>query len=348
MFEAILSICLLAEPSSCRDILLPGFEATSATQCEAALKASDSRWKEQFSQYNQVAPPSCAQAVGVAKFEKVGDGIFAHRGDISDAAPDNFGDVSNVGFVIGDTSIAVIDTGGSRKIAEQVYRAIREKSDLPISHVILTHMHPDHVLGASVFANIGAIIVGHANLGGALGDREETYLDNFGERIGAAEFIGTQIVPPDVIVDGFLNIELGNRLLEIRSWPQAHTSTDLTVLDNQSGILFTGDLVFGEHAPVLDGLLSGWQLVLEKMENIGATMIIPGHGGPILQWPSASRAMLNYLNVLETDTRAAIKKGIRLGKAVDIIAQSESGNWQLFELFNPRNATVAYTQLEWE
>jgi hypothetical protein len=58
--------------------------------------------------------------------------------------------------------------------------------------------------------------------------------------------------------------------------------------------------------------------------------------------------MLRYLEVLERDTRAAIAAGARLGDAVETIAQSEAGHWSLFEVHNPRNATVAFTALEWE
>ena len=78
------------------------------------------------------------------------------------------------------------------------------------------------------------------------------------------------------------------------------------------------------------------------------TQIVPGHGGPVLAWPDGGADQVRYLSVLERDTRAAIDAGTRMGEAVEQIAQSEAGNWDLFQAYNPRNATVAFTELEWE
>jgi len=348
MFEALVTLCLISATDICRDVLLPGYEAKTEAGCTALLKASGPQRSALFSEYSQGAASTCQPMGPVAAFDEIAPGVFAHRGVISDASADNFGDVANIGFVIGNRSIAVIDTGGSRKIAEMTYRAIRQRSDLPISHAILTHMHPDHVLGATFFADAGASIVGHAGLMRALADRAETYLGNFGNLIGAGQFIGTTIVVPDLVVEDNLQLDLGERVLDLKLWPRSHTGTDITVMDQRSGTLFTGDLVFDVHAPALDGSVAGWQKVLADLTKLKAARIMPGHGGPMMDWPEGLGPTARYLDVLAMDTRAAIKAGQPLSEAVGNIAQSEAGNWQLFDLFNPRNATVAYTELEWE
>lgn len=347
MFEAVIALCLLSEPQSCRDALLPGYEADTQATCQAQLDAAPPDIASLFPGFSAAAP-ICNPAEPGAEFTEAAPGVFVHLGIISDAAAGNFGDVSNSGFIIGDASVAVIDTGGSRKAGEQMYRAIRARTDLPVSHVILTHMHPDHVLGASVFADAGAQVVGHAALSRALADRAETYLTNFGRLIGAVDFAGTRVVVPDVPIESDLQIDLGGRTLVLTAWPKAHTGTDLTVGDPQSGILFTGDLVFDTHAPALDGTALGWQQVLAEIEALEYTQIMPGHGGPILDWPKGSENLNRYLDVLISDTRAAIARGDNLGTAAKTVGQSERGNWELFNLFNPRNATVAFTELEWE
>ncbi len=344
MFEAVVALCLIGTPQTCRDVLLPGFEAETPEACVQALEAAD---RPTFSDLS-VGKTVCRPLGLAAEFTQIAPGAFVHRGNISDAAPGNLGDVANIGFVIGSRSVAVIDTGGSRTVGEQVYRAIRRETDLPISHVILTHMHPDHVLGASIFAEAGAEIVGHARLTGALSDRAESYLDAFRERIGDAAFIGTAVVLPTIEFSESLMIDLGGRELELRSWPTAHSTTDITVHDPGSGVLFTGDLVVAVQTPSLDGSLTGWQAVLAEMAALDLSQIVPGHGGPLLDWPEASGPMLRYLDVLGDDTRAAIAEGISLSEAVETIGESEAANWKLFELFNPRNATVAFTELEWE
>ncbi len=348
MFEILITACLIKDPAVCRDVLLPGHEAESKVECTQNLQSAVENFAKNHPETYHISAKSCSKSGKTLPFEGIAPGVFVHQGMISDAARDNRGDISNIGFVIGDNSIAVIDAAGSRLVAEEVYRAIRKHSALPISHVILTHMHPDHVLGASVFAEAGAKIVGSPNLRQALADRRQSYETAFGRLIGAADFIGSHIVMPDMVVDGEMTLDLGGRQLELRTWPQSHTNTDLTVLDRKADILFTGDLMFHRHAPALDGSLSGWQKVLDTMAGMKVTRIVPGHGGPVLPWPSSVKPMSQYLHVLETDTRSEIKKGTRLAEAVKVIAQSEAPNWQLFDLFNPRNATVAYSELEWE
>ena len=88
--------------------------------------------------------------------------------------------------------------------------------------------------------------------------------------------------------------------------------------------------------------------VLGDMMRMPADKVVPGHGGPILAWPQAAAPQSRYLGVLEEDTRAALQAGLTLGAAIRTIGRSEAGHWQLFDLHNPRNATVAYTELEWE
>ena len=271
-----------------------------------------------------------------------------HRGEIEEPAVENGGDVANIGFVIGETSVAVIDTGSARWIGESVWRAIRARTDLPVSHVILTHVHPDHVLGASVLAGAGAEVVGHAGLERALADRRENYLESFRQLIGPAQFLGTQTVRVDLPVADKTEIDLGGRSIALVAWPRAHTGTDLTVQDTRSGVLFAGDLVFDAHTPALDGSVVGWQDVLAELSEWSASKLVPGHGGPVLDWPDGAEPLQRYLEVLAEDTRAAIAAGVRLADAVTTIARSEAAKWALFEAYNARNATVAYTELEWE
>lgn len=341
MFEAVITICLMQAPDICRDQLVPGYEAADLAACETAVQARP-----------PLVPPSttvtCRPQGDALPVEEVAPGVFVHMGQIAEPDADNLGDVSNLGFIIGATHIAVIDTGSARWIGEALWRAIRQRSELPVSHVILTHLHPDHVLGAAAFAGSGAQIVGHAALPRALADRQANYLESLDRLIGAQAMLGTQVASVDMLVSDSLTIDLGGRILQLDAWPIAHTGTDLTVLDRATQTLFTGDLVFDRHTPALDGSLRGWRDVLAGMEDLQAQRIVPGHGGPLLDWPGGAAQLLRYLEVLENDTRAAVDAGQRLGDAVETIAASEAHAWELFEAYNPRNATVAFTELEWD
>lgn len=349
MFEAVLTLCLATATEVCRPVLLPGYEAATAAGCHEKLAARPAapaaRWREDLVPHGA---PACQPAGAALSFAEQAPGLFVHKGAVAEADRRNGGDISNIAFIIGAQSVAVIDSGSARWIGEAVWRAIRARTDLPVSHIVLTHMHPDHVFGASVFEAAGAQVVGHAALGRALADRQANYLESLATLIGPERLIGTAPVPVDIPVSGQTEIDLGGRVLVLKAWPQAHTGTDLTVLDRATQTLVAGDLVFDGHVPALDGSVTGWRIVLEELGQVPAVQLVPGHGGPLLPWPAGDDNTLRYLDVLARDTRAALDAGIRLGPAVTQIAQQEREHWQLFEAFNARNATVAYTELEWE
>jgi len=168
MFEIIVTICLAGAPDVCRSQLVPDHETHRLDQCESKLAEINSRPLTINEAETTVGKATCREVPDGMSLMEVAPGVFVHLGEIDEPNPSNLGDVSNIGVVVGENQIAVIDTGGSRKVGEDLYRAIRTISDLHISTVILTHMHPDHVYGASVFADVGAKIVGHPDLKRAL------------------------------------------------------------------------------------------------------------------------------------------------------------------------------------
>ncbi|MGB3243449.1 MAG: quinoprotein relay system zinc metallohydrolase 2 [Sulfitobacter sp.] len=339
IFEAVITVCLaLSEPAICRDQLLPGYEAARLHDCTAALAARPP----------SVAGVRCKAAGPTLEVHEVAPGVFVHMGEIAEPDMQNRGDVTNLGFVIGSDAVAVIDSGTARWMGEGLWRAIRARSDKPVRYIVLTHMHPDHVLGAGVFAEAGAQVAGHAHLRRALADRRANYLQSLERLIGPEAFLGTDTPQVDIEVAAVLELDLGDRPLQVQAWPTAHTGNDVTVLDRTTGTLFAGDLVFDRHAPALDGSLVGWRRVLDTLAGMEVSRLIPGHGGPVLGWPEGAAAMQRYLEVLERDTRAAIAAGARLGEAVEVIAASQAHVWELFDAYNPRNATVAFTELEWD
>lgn len=341
MFEAMVMVCVEAAGGPCREQLLPGYDAETLAVCEAALA-------ERPPEMARGSDPFCKETGAQLSVDEIAPGVFVHVGRIEEPEARNAGDVANLGFVIGSMGVAVIDTGSARWIGEGLWRSIRARTEVPVTHVILTHMHPDHVFGTSVFEEAGAEIVAHEALPRALSDRAGNYMRSFQTGIGEEAFLGTTAPEATVTVSDVLTIELGDRALEVTAWPVAHTGGDLSVHDDRTGILFAGDLVFDRHTPSLDGSITGWQAVLRDLAARNFEGVVPGHGAPRLDWPEGAGDTLRYLSVLEADTRAALDAGARLGDAAETIAKGEAGNWELFETYNPRNATVAFTELEWE
>lgn len=289
-----------------------------------------------------------AMAAARISVTEIADGVFAVQGVDALMGAANDGAIANLGFVVGSDAIAVIDSGGSLVEAEAFLSAIAKITDKPVRYLINTHMHPDHIFGNAAFKAMSATIVGHHNLPRALQARGPFYLQSFREQIGDALMKGVEIVPPTLLVEDRLELDLGGRSLELRAWQAAHTDNDLTVLDTASGTLFAGDLVFVNALPTLDGSLLGWLGQMDALAAIEAARVVPGHGPAPSAWPQALAAERRYFEVLAGDVRKAIADGVPLAQAVKTAGQSEKENWALFDAYNERNATAAYAELEWE
>ncbi len=289
--------------------------------------------------------PVAAEPLAV---EAIAPGVYVHHGVHELMSESNAGGIANVGFIVGDRSVAVIDTGGSPAQGARLLAAIRKVTPLPVAYVINTHMHPDHVLGNQMFRDAGTTFIGHHNLPAALAARAGRYVEANGRLLGPEIGKGLEIVPPTMTVDSETVIDLGGRRLVLTAWPTAHTDNDLTVYDEATGTLFAGDLVFVEHLPVVDGKLAGWLAVMDSLAKIPAARAVPGHGPVSVAWPGALDDQRRYLEALAVDLRAIIARGGTLEEAVASAGQSERGRWKLFDDFNPRNATAGFAELEWE
>lgn len=346
MFELLAMICI---ESLCQERLLPAPQPQTEAACLAsAARAED--WaaaRDGASVQSTRCAPLAELIAGASSVAEIAPGAFVHEGLVEDTGPENGGDVSNHGFIIGESSVAVIDAGYSRALGEALYLAVRATTDKPISHVIFTHMHPDHTLGGDVFLEAGAEGLGAPKFQSAYDNRALGYIDAMTRIIGAENGHGTygEIRVRDVANEV---IDLGDRPLRLMSYPTAHTTNDLTILDEKAETIWMGDLTFLSHTPALDGSITGWIALLEALETGAAKQMVPGHGPAKVAYPDGANPTLDYLQGLAASIRQSIARGDSLQTALKDGGEALRGNWKLWEAFHLRNATNAYIELEWE
>ena len=291
-------------------------------------------------------PNDARDAIAPLSVKQAAPGVYVHVGAIALMSAANEGAIANVGFVVGDDGVAVVDSGGSVREGARLLAAVRAVTNKPIRYVINTHEHPDHVFGNAAFAP-PTVFVGHHDLPRELAARGAYYLKSFRPSMGAL-LDDVKIVPPTLTVAHEMTLDLGRRPLLLKAWPPSHSASDLTVVDQTSGTLFAGDLVFLRHIPVLDGSITGWLQTIDKLSHLHAQRVIAGHGPAPAPWPGALVDQRAYLERLRDDCRDLIKRGVPLETAARVAAASEKSHWELFEAYNARNATAAYSELEWE
>jgi quinoprotein relay system zinc metallohydrolase 2 len=274
-------------------------------------------------------------------------GLFVHQGAQAFPDRDNRGEIANIGFVVGDNCVAVVDSGGNPAEGAALKAAVHARTGKPICYVINTHVHPDHILGNRAFKAPGMKFVGHHKLTRALALRGPHYLQTAARDLGL-NLTTDDLVPPDISVIDTHLLDLGGRRLKLTAHRSGHTDNDLSVYDEKTQTLWLSDLLFVEHVPTLDGSLQGWLTTLNELAAWPVKRVIPGHGAAREDWPGALEAEKRYLLMLRDETRALIERGGRLEEALERVGQSAKPQWALFDDYHRRNVSTAFAELEWE
>jgi len=273
----------------------------------------------------------------------LGHGVYAA---IDDAKGDSG---ANAGFVVGDESVAVIDTFENEKAARVLLSEIRKLTQLPIRFVINTHYHLDHVAGNKVFQDVGAIIV--AQTYAAEWVRTEN-LKFFGKNIKPEQRALVETLEvPNVLYQKDLTLSLGTQRILI-GHQLGHTGGDSIVLIPYAHIYFMGDLFWNKTVPnLIDATVADWLGLKPFAQANGRKserdLFVPGHGD--VGTATDLEEFVGYLINLESYVRNAMnggKNGDDLVAAVLPELKDKYGKWDLFDYFVKSNIDDVAAELK--
>ncbi len=284
-----------------------------------------------------------ANALAVPAIEplRVAPDVYYVQGIPALGSRENQNFISNAGFVVTRDSVVMIDALGSPAAAERMVAEIRKITPKPISHVILTHYHADHIYGLQVFKALGAQIVAHS-LGKAYLNSDTARLRLEASRKDLSPWIDetTRLVPADVWLDGRTEMTIGGTRFVIQPAGPAHTPEDLAIYLPQQKVMFAGDIVFRNRIPYVGTADSRhWIASLDTLLSLDVRIIVPGHGPASDEPKQDLQQTRDYLVFL----RAAMKKA-----ATDMAPFDEAyaaTDWSRFEslpLFKAANRMNAY------
>jgi len=243
---------------------------------------------------------------------QIADGVWLLEGSTDDFSQANGGNIVNTGFIVTAEGVLVIDSGPSRRYGEAMRQAIAAVTDKPLLKVMLTHHHPDHVLGNQAFSDVPiAALPGATTL---LAEQGDAMAENMYRLVGDW-MRGTEVLlPTETLEPGTL--EVGGRTLQLLAL-SGHTGADLAILDVQSGVLFAGDLVFYQRALTTPGTpsLATWLTDLDQLQQLPWKQIVPGHG-PLATDAAPFVQMRDYLGWLDGVMRSGAEQGAEMNELI--------------------------------
>ncbi len=263
-------------------------------------------------------------------------------------SPANQNFISNAGFIVTSAGVVVVDALGSPALAERLLAEIRKITPLPVTHVVLTHYHADHVYGLQVFEQAGARIIAHQ------GAREYLHADTARLRLEAsrkdlAPWINerTRLVPAAEWIDARRDITVGDTRVVLQPVGPAHTPEDLVVYLPDRKVLYAGDLVFRSRVPFVGQADSrNWILSLDKLLAFDARVIVPGHGPVSTEARKDMQLTRDYLAYLRKTMGQAARDMTPFDEAYKATDWSAFEHLPLFAAANRMNAYNTYLLME--
>ena len=264
------------------------------------------------------------------------------------SANQNF--ISNAAFVVTGDSVVVIDALGSPALATRLLAAIKTVTPLPVTHVIVTHFHADHIYGLQTFKAAGAKIIAHQAAKIYLNsDTARLRLEASRQELAPWIDANTRLIEADQWIDRETRITLGGVDFQLKPVGPSHTPEDLAIYLAKEKVLFAGDLVFRSRIPYVGQADSRqWIIALDNLLAFDTAVIVPGHGAISTEAQKDMQLTRDYLVYLRTVMGAATQNMEPFDEAYKAADWTAFEHLPLFRLANRMNAYNTYLLMEHE
>ena len=265
-------------------------------------------------------------------------------------SPENQNFISNAAFVVTPAGVVVIDALGSPALATRLVAEIKKVTPLPITHVLVTHYHADHIYGLQVFKDLGAKIIAHrAALIYLNSEMARLRLEASREQLFPWVDDKTRLVEADEWIDGDTEFVIGNVVFQAKPVGPAHTPEDLAFYLPSEKALFAGDLVFRSRIPFVGQADSRhWITALDQLLAFDTKVIVPGHGPLSVEARKDMQQTREYLVYLRTTMGRATEAMEPFEEAYKKTDWTPFEHLPLFDIANRMNAYNTYLLLEHE
>ena len=279
---------------------------------------------------------------------QVAPGVYAVIGDLGGRTYENESLNANVGFIVSDDGVVVVDPGATYQSARKLHAAIRRVTDRPVKWVINTGGQDHRWLGNGYFREQGAEIIAHAKAKADMTARGADQLAALAP-ILKEKLEGTRPVLPTRTFPDRLSLKAGGREIQVIHLGSAHTPGDSVVWLPRERVLFSGDVVYVDRLlgviPVSS--VKRWIATFDAMAKLEPKTIVPGHGA-VCDLAKARRDTYDYLVLLRTHMKKAAADFVDLQRAIGTLDQSAFARLQNYDELKGGNASRAYLEAEAE
>lgn len=287
---------------------------------------------------------SAETRIAEPKVVKVNDRVYALLGPLGLPSQHNQGYMVNATVIIGDKGVILVDSGGTDEVGRHLAKSIARITPKPVTHIINTHHHGDHVLGNVAFK--GAEIISSERCK-ALVEKTGVEWVQIMENLVGRKFPNTRPVPATLTFKEESSSERSLQGVKILFWVPlgSHTPGDMMVYLPDDQVLIGGDILVNTTTPVMrDANVRNWIGALAKAQEFDATTIVPGHG-PLMSKSDVVK-LHKLLAVFYSGIEAGYKKGLTDNEIRGKLDLSEWQKLNEFETNMGGNINRAYLEVE--